>query len=60
MSMNIRDIHVSKKKKSIQSAFAYLENEIDMQTFQETVILFLKKFLIHGLRIILIILCLNS
>ena len=55
----MRDMHTSKKKKSIQSAFAYFENEIDMQTFQETVILFLKMFLIQGLRIIVIILCLN-
>ncbi len=40
--LNTRDMHMSKKKKSIQSAFTNLEKEIDMQTFQETVVLFFK------------------
>jgi len=54
MPLNVKGMYISEKKKSIQSAFTNIESDIEMQTFQEMLILFLKKPLIQDPRIIVI------
>ena len=42
ISLNTKDIHMAKKKKSVKCEFANLEKDIDVQTFQKSVTIFFK------------------